>query len=197
MHDISNRIDESLTRRRVLASAGATLAAGGTYLVTGTSPVAAELAATPLAVSDGEYAAPDGSLYSPHISVRAEWAFEGVDAAARGMVALLIDGGLVTTETFDVAAPSDSGTTTVAGAVVASRAHDSADWQPTDGPVEQTVGVEVRFEVRNGSRDTLAKASATDDATIRVTDAGPTLAASVGGDGSVGFVPTEGATPTQ
>lgn len=193
---IRSTVDESLTRRRVLASAGS-LAAGGAVLLGSSTSATASVTSTPLSVTDGSYDAPDGTLYSPHIRVRAEFAFEGVDAATRGMIALLIDGGLVTSTTVDVVAPADSGTATVAGAVVDARAHDSADWQPTDGPVEKTVSVEIRFEVRDSNNDVLANASASDSPTIRVTDAGPTLAADVGGDGSVGFLDEEGGTVTQ
>ena len=188
----------NLTRRRVLAGVAGLGAGGLTYAAVGLSPVRAAVAADGLDVSDAQYDAPDGQLHSPHLAVQAAWSFEGADNAGQVMTALLVDGGLLTTATSEVAGPSDSGRHEMGGVLVDSRTVDSAMWQPPDGgEVSETVAVELRLEVRDGGGATLAKDAVSEDVTITVTDAGPTTTATLSGSGDVSFVPTEGATPTE
>ena len=195
-HDSGLR-DASLSRRRVVALLGSTAAAGVTYVTVGTKGVRAQVSADGLAVEDDTYAAPDGELYSPRLSVESAWSYEGAEDATQVMVALLVDGTLLESSITDTVGPSDDGTATLAAPVVESRAWEQGDWSPpADGKVSHEVTVELRLEVRDGAGETLADASAEDSATITVTDAGPSVTATVGGEGHVSFLPSEDGTPT-
>lgn len=187
----------SLSRRRLLATAGGLAAGSVAYLTVGTRGVRAQVSPDGLSVADGSYEAPDGEVYSPRLSVDVAYQYAGTEGAAQVMVALLVDGSLLDDAIVPAGAPDGSGTETLAGALVASRAWDTSDWQPpTDGEVAHTVTVEVRMEVRDSAGATLAKANASDTATITITDGGPSVTATVGGSGSVSFLPSEDSTPT-
>lgn len=182
----------------MLAALGATAVAGGVGLYAGSEGAAATVATDGLSIPDDSYAAADGDLYSPVVQVDASWSFEGADAADSVMVALLVDGTLLTTTTADATAPSDSGTTALEGVVVDSRAWSSDDWQPPDGgQVTRDVTTEVRLEVRDVDGNTLASASASDSAAITVSDGGPTTAASLGGTGGVVYLEEQGGRPQE
>lgn len=194
----SQSVVSSVSRRQVIASGAAAVASGLTYVAVGADAVTASVSADQLSVGDAQYAATDGTIYSPYLSVDAAYQFAGIEDAAAVMVALLIDGGLVDTETTAVAGGSDDGAAGLSAAVVDSRAWASSDWTaPDGGAVSHDISVEVRLEVRNADRDVLAKASASDTPTVTVEDAGPSQTATIGGSGSVSFVPEEGATPTE
>lgn len=187
------------TRRRVLGVLAAGAAgAVGLHASTRESRATATLATDGLTVPDDAWDAPDNQIYSPVVSVDATWSFEGADTAASVMVALLIDGTLITTTTADVTAPSGSGTATLAGDVVDSRQWSESDWQPADGgEVTHAVNAEIRLEVRDSSGNTLAKAAAASDgASITVRDGGPTTSSSLSGSGDVKFKDSQSATPT-
>lgn len=196
---LGSSIAQHTTRRRVLAGGASLLSAGAGVAVLGGSEGtarAAEVSSDGLNVNGAHYDAPDGQLYSPRIDVDATWSFEGCDAATGIMVALLMDGGMTDSTTLAIPGPSGSGTTAVGAPVADSRNWDAEEWTPPDGgTVEHTVAVRVAFEVRDDANDTLATAEATDDVPISVDDAGPTRVASVGGSGSVTFVPEQGDEP--
>lgn len=198
---LGSSIAQHTTRRRVLAGGASLLTAGAGVAVLGGiegTARAAEVSADGLNVSGAHYDAPDGQLYSPRIGVDATWSFEGCDAATGIMTALLVGGGLVDNTTLAIPGPDGSGTTAVGGLVTDSRMWDAEEWTPPEGgTVEHTVAVRVAFEVRDDNNDTLATAEATDDVPISVDDAGPTRVASVGGSGSVTFVPEQGDEPVE
>jgi hypothetical protein len=197
--DHTDRVASHVSRRRLLAGLGGLAAGTGAYLTVGASPVLARVSADGLAVEDDSYAAPNGDLYSPRLAVDVSYTYEGVDDAAAVMLALLVDGGLVTSTVIeDVTAGSDTGTETLAGPVVASRAWTTGDWQPpTDSEVSHDIVAELRLEVRDTTGATLVKDSASDTATITVSDAGPVATATLSGDGDVSFLPSDDATPTE
>lgn len=194
--DSRSTIAQHATRRRVLAGTAAIATTGAALTLTGgehgSSARAATVSTDGLEVADAEYAAPDGQLYSPHISVEASWAFEGCDDADAVFLGLLVDGGLVDSHTYSISGPSLSATNRVEGLVADSRMWDAEEWTP---PAEHTVTVRVAFEVRDASGATVTSDDATDDVTIQVTDAGPTRVASVSGNGAVEFVPEAGDNP--
>jgi len=185
-------------RRELLATGGGLLAGGVAWATVGTDGVrGATVSADSLSIADGQHATPGGEVYSPVVQVTAEWSYAAVESAAQVMAALLIGGTLVDdVVTAGTAAPEDTGTTDLSGVVVDSQQWVSGDWDaPADGDVSHNVSVELLFEVRDADGATLASATATDTPTITVSDSGPELSASVGGDGDVAFLETENGTP--
>jgi len=187
MFDRLQQTDVSAPNRRQvggLAASGVTWATVGTRGVRGAS-----VSADSFSVADGSYATAGGEIYSPVVQVDSAWSYEGVDNAAQVMAGLFVDGSLVDdVVTTGTSAVSDTGTTPLSAAVVDSSAWVSEDWHaPVDGEVSHDVSVELLFEVRDSGGETLASDTATDTATVTVSDSGPEMSASVGGDGSVGL----------
>lgn len=114
----SRSVVSSVSRRQVLASGAAAVASGLTYVAVGADPVTASVSADSLSVEDAEYAATDGTIYSPYLSVDAAYQYGGIENAAAVMVALLIDGGLVDSTTTSVPGGSGDGTVDVAAVVL-------------------------------------------------------------------------------
>lgn len=179
---------QAVSRRQLVSGLVAAAAGGGVWLTVGARPVTAQVAPDGLSVSDASTETVDGTAVTPHVSVDAGYAYDGVEEASAVLVALLIDGGLVDDVVTSTSAGSDSGTEQLSAAVVDSRMWSAEDWAvPDDGSVSHDVAFELRLEVRNSNGETLAKDSATDTATVAMSDGGASLSAGVGGDGSVTF----------
>jgi len=183
-------VDESVTRRRILATTGGLLAGGVTLQTVGMTGVQAEVTTGGLSVSDGSIAATDGTVYSPVLEVSVDYAYEGVGSATQCMVALMVDGTLLISTILEgVTAPADSGSHTLSAPIVESRAYTSEDWNAPDGSeVSHDVAVEARLEVRDSSGKTKANAKSSDTVTITVSDGGAAVDSAVGGGGSVSFM---------
>jgi hypothetical protein len=106
------------TRRRLIATLGGGLSAGGVALLAMTGRTQAAVSTDSLTIGDATFASPDGAVYSPVIDVTAAFEYSNADAAARTMTAMLIDGTLVDDVTAPTAAGSDSGTRGESGIAV-------------------------------------------------------------------------------
>jgi len=182
----------TLSRRRVLAGAAGLFAGGGAYALVGITPAAAVTA--DLTIPDETYSATDAEeIYTPVIEVSIDWSYSSVENAAQVMLAVLVDDDLAeSTIMSNVAAPDDSGTDSLIAPAVASRQHDSQDWQPANNAsVSQAISVTIMMEVRDTDGNTLVADEVTTDTTITVEDTGQAYTASLGGTGDIGYRMTE------
>jgi len=190
---------DMVSRRQALAGLGSVGAGalGVVTLGTQTADAQAQIDVQELSIPDATHEAPGGEVYSPWLSIAAEWAFEGVDAADGVEVALLADGSILTTQAATASGPADSGTTDVAAPLVEARSYDSEDWTVPENSsaVSRTVDVELILQVNDSSGETLENASAATTVQITIQDGGPATVTAVGGSGEVLFQEQKGDEP--
>jgi len=176
-----------ITRRRVAAGAAGLLASGSAYALVGVTPVNAEISVNEFSGGPVETERPPDATPTPQLVASGTWAYEGVEDADAAMCALLTDGELIASTEQSTSGPQDSRAYGLEGPLTEAGAFDSDDFVPSDGPVEMSVPVEVRLEVRNPRAEILTKASAADTVSVTVTESGVAVNSAIGGTATVEF----------
>lgn len=194
---------QRLTRRRIAALSGATLAlgAGGLSMVPRTAQ--AQVTMGELNVPDVEFTPKDNALHAVWVLLDGEWSYTNLSAdPAAWQVYLLVDdpqnSGNWQAIGIAEGSPSgtdDSGTFVVRGDLTAGP-YTSDDFDVSDGEaVTMTVPVGAMLVIRDGSGDIVADAEVHTTADVTVRPGG--ASASLGGSGQfVAQDNSDSATPT-
>ena len=178
-----DRAVSALSRRKALAGGATLLTAGGTLVWVG-DPVSAQVSVESFSVADAQFES--DSVYpvvDVDVAFRYDVANEPIDHLHVG---LAIGDTEVVSETLVTSESAYEGTTTLSGRVADSAAWSLQDFAPAAGEsVEQTVDVTLTFAVRESDDSVIVEDSATDSATVAVTNPGAAASAVVGGEGVI------------
>lgn len=179
-----------VTKRQLVAGSIATVGFG---TIAFTPAVRAEsIDIDGLTVADISHDSPDGDIQDVSVTIAADYAFEATTEVDTLRFTLRAGRSAdstteLATQSVDLNTETDSGTVELTGPITYSSAFDIADFRPAGAGEEtqNTVWFILEAELQNTFGDVIAETSATDDATINVTQQEDVLSFSIGGTGEI------------